>query len=47
MSLLGASSRSRMWISLTVGEEGEDEKDEEKWLSCFIGVRKDDGPSQL
>ena len=42
MSLLGASSLSRTDISPTVGEEGEDEEDEEEWLSCFIGVRKDD-----
>ena len=42
MSLLVASSRSRTGISPTVGEEGEDEEDEEEWLSCFIGVRKED-----
>ena len=42
MSLLGASSLSRTGISPTVGEEGEDEEDEEEWLSCFIGVRKVD-----
>ena len=42
MSLLGASSLSRTDISPTVGEEGEDEEDEEEWLSCFIGVREDD-----
>ena len=42
MSLWGASSLSRTGISPTVGEEGEDEEDEEEWLSCFIGVRKDD-----
>ena len=38
VSLLVASSRSRTGISLTVGEEGEDEEDDEEWLSCFIGV---------
>ena len=32
MSLLVASSRSRTWISPTVGEEGEDEEDEEECL---------------
>ena len=42
MSLLGASSLSQTDISPTVGEEGEDEEDEEEWLSCFIGVRKVD-----
>ena len=42
MSLSGASSLSRTEISSTVGEEGEDEEDEEEWLSCFIGVRKVD-----
>ena len=42
MSLSGASSLSRTGISPTVGEEDEDEEDEEKWVSCFIGVRKDD-----
>ena len=29
-------------ISPTAGEEGEDEEDEDEWLSCFIGVREDD-----
>ena len=38
MSLLVASSLSRTDISPTVGEEGEDEEDEEEWLSCFIVV---------
>ena len=38
MSLLGASFLSRTEISPTVSEEGEDEEDEEEWLSCFIGV---------
>ena len=38
MSLSVWSSRSRIWISLTVGEEDEDEEDDEEWLSCFIGV---------
>ena len=42
MSLLSASSLSRTEISPTVGEEGEDEEDEEEWLSCLIGVRKVD-----
>ena len=36
------SSLSRTGISPTVGEEGEDEEDEEEWLSCLIGVRKVD-----
>ena len=34
MSLLFPSSRSRIWISLIVGEEDEDEENEEEWLSC-------------
>ena len=38
MSLLGASSLSRTGISPTVGEEGEDEEDEEEWLSCLESV---------
>ena len=42
MSLLVTSSLSRTGISPTVGEEGEDEEDEEEWLSCFIDVRKVD-----
>ena len=42
MSLLGASSLSRTGISPTVGEEGEDEEDEEEWLSCFMDIRKVD-----
>ena len=42
MSLLGTSSLSRTGISPTVGEEGEDEEDEEEWLSCFMGVREVD-----
>ena len=33
---------SRTGISPTAGEEGEDEEDEEEWLSCFIGVREVD-----
>ena len=45
MSLMGTSSISRTWISLTVGEEDEDEKDDEERLSCFIGVFEvDDDP---
>ena len=36
VSLLIPSSRSRTDISPTVGEEGEDEEDEEEWLSCFL-----------
>ena len=45
MSLLFPSSRSRVWISPTVGEEDEDEEDEEEQLSCFEGVFKvDDDP---
>ena len=42
MSLLGVSSLSRTDVSPTVGEEGEDEEDEEAWLSCFMDVRKVD-----
>ena len=42
MSLLGASSLSRTWISPTVSEEGEDEEDEIEWLSCFMDVREVD-----
>ena len=42
MSLLDISSLSRTGISPTVGEEGEDEEDEEEWLSCFMGVREVD-----
>ena len=42
MSLSGASSLSRTGISSTVGEEGEDEEDKEKWLYCFIRVLKVD-----
>ena len=38
MSLLIPSSRSRIWISLTVGEEDEVEEDDEQWLSCLEGV---------
>ena len=36
--LLPKYSRSRIFISLTVGEEGEDEEDDEEWLSCLEGV---------
>ena len=36
------SSLSRTWILPTVGEEGEDEEDEEEWLTCFTGVHKVD-----
>ena len=42
MSLSGASSLSRTEILSTVGEIGEDEKEEEEGLSCFIGVREVD-----
>ena len=42
MSLLVTSSRSRTGISPAAGEEGEDEGDDEEWLSCFIGVLKAD-----
>ena len=42
MSLLSTSSLSRTEISPTVGEEGEDNEDEEEWLSCFKGVREVD-----
>ena len=38
MSLLFPSFLSRIWISVSVGEEDQDEEDEEEWLSCFIGV---------
>ena len=38
MSLLFPSSRSGIWISLTVGEEDEAEEDDEEWLSCLEGV---------
>ena len=38
MSLSIRSSRSRVWISLTVGEEDEAEEDDEEWLSCLEGV---------
>ena len=38
MSLLVTSSLSRTDISPTVGEEGEDDEDEEEWLSCFKGL---------
>ena len=38
VSLLIPSSRSRVWISLTVGEEDEVEEDDEEWLSCLEGV---------
>ena len=45
MSLLFPSSRSRIWISLTVCEEDETEEDDEEWLSCFDGVFEvDDDP---
>ena len=45
MSLLGTSSRPRIWISLIVCEEDEYEEDDEKWLSCFKGVFEvDDDP---
>ena len=32
------SFRSRVWISLTVGEEDKGEEDDEEWLSCLEGV---------
>ena len=38
MPLSIRSSRSRVWISLTVGEEDEVEEDDEEWLSCFKSV---------
>ena len=38
MSLSFWSSRSRVWISLTVGEEDELEEDDEQWLPCLAGV---------
>ena len=40
MSLLVASSRSQVLVSLPVSEEDEDEEDEDERLSCFIGVLK-------
>ena len=44
MSLLVTSSLSRTWISPTVGE---DEEDNEEWLSCFIGVLEvDEDPEE-
>ena len=43
MSLSIRSSRSRVWISLTVGEEDEDEEDDKEWLSCFKGVMDVEG----
>ena len=42
MSLSTRCSRSRVWISLTVGEEDEVEEDAEEWLSCLEGVLKVD-----
>ena len=48
MSLLVTSSISRIWISLTVGEEDEAKEDDEEWLSCFEGVFEvDDDPEEL
>ena len=38
MSLSIRSSRSRVLVSLTVGDEDELEKDVEQWLSCLEGV---------
>ena len=38
MSLLGASSLSRSWISPTTGEEDEVEEDDEEWISRLEGV---------
>ena len=38
MSLSIRSSHSRVWISLTVGDEDEVEEDDEEWLSCLEGV---------
>ena len=38
MSLSIRSSRSRVRISLTVGEEDEVEEDDEEWLCCLEGV---------
>ena len=38
MSLSIWSSRSRVWTSLTVGEEDELVEDDEQWLSCLEGV---------
>ena len=38
MSLLFPSFLSRIWISVTVGEEDQDEEDDEEWLSCLEGV---------
>ena len=42
MSLSIRSSRSRVWISLTEGEEDELETDDEERLSCLEGVFKVD-----
>ena len=44
MSLLSASSLSRTGISPTVCEEGEDEEDEEEWLSCLDVGKVDEDP---
>ena len=47
MSLLVTSSLSRPDNSPTVGEEGEDEEDDEEWLSCFKGVLEvDEDPEE-
>ena len=47
MSLLFPSSLSRIWISLTVGEEDEVEEDDEEWLSCFERVLEvDEDPEE-
>ena len=34
----GEKSRSRVWISLIVGEEDKVEEDDQEWLSCLKGV---------
>ena len=47
MSLLVTSLLSRTDKSPTVGEEGEDEEDDEEWLSCFKSVLEvDEDPEE-
>ena len=42
MSLSVRFPRSRVWISLTGGDEDEVEEDDEHWLSCLEGVLEAD-----
>ena len=47
MSVKSASSLSRTEISPAAGEEGEDEEDDEEWLSCFMRVLEvDEDPEE-